>query len=498
MFNKSIFLTLLLICSSTLLFSQRQKYNDEVENKIKQVETNLSSAIVVEGDANWSLVERMKFYHVKGVSIAVIKDYKIEWARGYGWADSSEHRPVATSTLFQAGSISKSLNSLGVLKLVQSGKLNLYSDINDFLKSWKFPYDSLSHGKKITIANLLSHSAGLTQHGFPGYEKGDSIPTLVQILDGKHPSNTFAVRSAFEPSLKFQYSGGGTIISQLIVQDNSNLPYDKFMWENVLKQIGMYSSSYTQPPVKENQNKLATAYYTNGQEVKGKYHIYPEQAAAGLWTTPTDLAKFIIESQLSIQGKSNKVLSQEMTKRWLTPYVDSTLALGVFIETRGGQKYFGHSGQDEGFVGRYWGSFDGGNGVVVMSNTDDISIVNEIINSVASVYSWKDFYTPMVIKNLKVDNAILNSYVGQYQINSQSEGQYNLTPSSIFTISKEGHQLKAQAAGQEMIKIYPVSDVRFFPKTSDTDIKFVKNEKGIVEKLIIHQNGQYFDCKKLK
>jgi CubicO group peptidase (beta-lactamase class C family) len=231
-----------------------------------------------------TLKERINFYHVKGVSIAVIRNYKIEWARGFGWADSAEQRPVTTSTLFQAGSISKSLNAVGVLKLVQDGKLDLYRDINDYLKTWKFPYDSLSHGKKITVANLLSHTAGLNLHGFPGYEKGDPIPSLSQVLDGIKPANTDAVRSSFEPSLRAQYSGGGTTISQMIVQDVSNMRYDEFMWKNVLKPMGMNNSSYTQPPPKENKNKLATGYLADGEEVKGKYHIYPEQAAAGLWT----------------------------------------------------------------------------------------------------------------------------------------------------------------------------------------------------------------------
>src|SRR5450432_3336068 len=211
--NALFFLLPCIVLHSFPLFAQQPKYTDEVEKKIQTVENNLGSWVYVEGEANWSLTDRMKFYHVNGVSIAVIKNYKIEWARGYGWADSAEQRPVTTATLFQAGSISKSLNAVGVLKLMQDGKLNLNTDINEYLRSWKFPYDSISHGKKITIANLLSHTAGLTVHGFPGYSRGDTIPTLLQVLDGKHPANTEAIRSAFEPSLKYQYSGGGTTIS---------------------------------------------------------------------------------------------------------------------------------------------------------------------------------------------------------------------------------------------------------------------------------------------
>jgi CubicO group peptidase (beta-lactamase class C family) len=398
--NNKLSITYLILIIAPLFFGcgpvvneneKEKKYSPEIESKIKEVENNLVLQVRIEGEPNQTLKDRMNFYRVNGVSIAVIKDYKIEWARGYGWADNVEQRRVTTGTLFQAGSISKSLNAVAVLKMAQDKRLNLYADVNDYLTTWKFPYDSLSKSKKITLADLLSHTAGLSVHGFPGYEKGDSIPTLVQVLNGERPANTAAVRSAFEPGLKYEYSGGGTIISQLIVQDITGKPYDEFMWENVLKPMGMKNSFFTQPPSEDKQKLLASGYYKDGKEVKGKYHIYPEQAAAGLWTNPTDLAYYIIETQLALQGKSNKVLSQEMTKLRLTPYIDNSAALGVFIIKKDEQTYFQHTGVDEGFVTQYYGSMEGGNGVVVMTNTDNTAILNEIIKSVATVYGWKGF-----------------------------------------------------------------------------------------------------------
>jgi len=498
-FCLTVLFFLLSALSPSILSAQEKHYSNAVETRIKLVKKNLCAEIQVEGEPNWTLEERMKFYHVHGVSIAVIKNYKIDWARGFGWADSGERRPVKTSTLFQAGSMSKSLNAIGVLKLVQRGKLRLYEDIDKFITTWKFPYDSVSRGKIITIANLLSHTAGLTVHGFPGYEIGHTIPTLQQILDGVPPANTPAVRSAFEPSLKGQYSGGGTIISQLIIQDAAGMFYDKFMQENVLRPLDMAHSFFTQPPPTNKQKRLATGYYADGKEVIGKYHIYPEQAAAGLWTTPTDMAKYIIETQLSLQGKSNKVLSQAMTKLMLIPYKNRTFALGVFIDTIGEQIYFSHGGSDKGFIGRYFGSVDGGNGVVVMTNTDDIPIVNEIINSVAVVYKWKGFYRPfMTLKKKILDDVVLGSYAGQYKNTAKSEGQFNLEPGSIFTITKAGHHLKAQTGNEQAIDIYPETDSVFFPKTSDTDIQFIKDDNGVVCKLIVHQNGKYMESEKIK
>lgn len=366
-----------------LLSLSLNTFAQSVNDKIKILENNLNY---------WDksktkkapLKDRMAFYNANAVSIAVIKDYKIEWVKAYGFADVSEKRIATPETLFQAASISKSINSLGILKLVQEGKLGLDDDVNNYLKTWKFPYDATSNGKKITIANLLSHKAGLSVHGFGGYEKGKELPTTIQILDGLKPSNSSAVRSIFEPSTKFQYSGGGTTISQLILENTTGEKYEDYMLKNVLIPLGMNNSSYNQPPSKDKENLLTTAY-ENGKEVKGKYHIYPEKAAAGLWTNPTDLANYIIETQLSLLGKSNKILSKEMSEKRLENN------FGVFLNDFHGTKYFIHDGKNQGFISVYIGSLEDGNGAVVMTNGSNMKLIYEIVNSIASLNQWKNF-----------------------------------------------------------------------------------------------------------
>lgn len=307
--------------------------NDEsaVNTNIHEVETNLSGWIQTQDSARWTLVERMAFYHINGLSIAVIHDNKIAWAKGYGWADSADQKPVNAKTLFQAASISKSLNAVGLLTLVQDKKLDLNTDINQYLTSWKFPYDSISKNKKINVANLLSHTAGLTVHGFAGYAKKDSLPTIIQVLNGEKPANSAPIRSQAVPGIQSVYSGGGITISQQILTDLTHEPYDQYMWNHVLQPMGMLNSSYTQLPSAKAQPELATGYRATGKEVEGKYHIYPEQAAAGLWTNPTDLANYIIETNLSYNGKSSKLLSQANTKLRLTPYIDTAAALGFLF-----------------------------------------------------------------------------------------------------------------------------------------------------------------------
>ena len=485
---RSFFLLLLIISGSLNL--QAQNKDSKVESLIKQVENSLSPTIIY-GDTipKNNLEARMKELGIKGLSIAVIQDYKIQWAKAYGWADEASGRKVTTETRFQAASISKSLNSLGVLKLVEEKKLDPEADINQYLKKWKFPYDSLSNGKKINTFKLLSHTAGLTVHGFPGYKITDTLPSLPQILDGKKPANTSAVRAAFEPGLKFQYSGGGTTISQLLIEDITGQDYALYMQEKVLKPLGMKNSSYQQPPV--TKAELATGYYAqNGTPVKGNFHIYPEQAAAGLWTTPSDLARYIIECQLAYQGKSKKVLSQAMMQKRMTPYIDSVAALGVFIQKKAGITYFNHNGGNEAFLCTSYGSLENGKGMVIMINGDNYNIIAELTNSIAQVYQWEGFFNPEYKKriNLPSDSAAL--YAGNYKLNKD-----------IITLKLIGTKLVIQQNGQPAEGYETIfSDLNSFSlvEVPGANFKVMRNANGEVHQLELKQGGGTFILPRIK
>jgi CubicO group peptidase (beta-lactamase class C family) len=354
----------------------------------------------------------------------------------------------------------------------------LHADINTYLKSWKFPYDSVSHGKKITLAQLLSHSAGLTVHGFPGYDRKDTIPSLPQVLNGKRPANTPAVRSQFEPGLRFQYSGGGTTISQLIIQDVTKQPYDKFMYDNVLKPTGMSNSFYNQPPLPAKIPLCATGYFQDGTAVPNKFHVYPEQGAAGLWMTPTDLCNYIIETQMALEGRSSRVLNQEMTKLRLTPYNDKSSALGVFIENRDSALYFQHSAGNAGFCGIYYGSMEGGNGVAVFLNTENFALLPEIVNSVASVYNWTNFYKPVVKKVITVPEGILKTYTGIYHFEDQLVHIYK---------KEDGYYMYTSGTDSKM---YFTSDSHFFNMEFASEKDFVTNDLGKVTGYLRTVNGK--------
>ena len=360
------------------------------ETQIKRVEQGLLPSVLIKGDPGWSIADRMKYYKVPGLSIAVIKDFKLDWARAYGVKDVQTNEPVTTETLFQAGSISKSVNATVAMKKVEQGKISLDENINDKLTSWKVPDNEFTAKRKVTLREILSHTAGLTVHGFPGYAVDEKVPTLQQVLDGTPPANTAAVRVDLEPGTKFRYSGGGTTISQLAIMDIEKKPYPEIARETVLAPLGMTNSTYSQPLPDDWRRKVATGYRQNGNEVEGKIHVYPEMAAAGLWTTPTDLAKFAIEMQLSLTDRSNKILKRESVQTMTTGVLED-VGLGFFVEKHDDAIYFGHGGADEGFRAEMLVSRDKGYGVVVMANSDNGQILREVMRGVAHEYAWDKF-----------------------------------------------------------------------------------------------------------
>jgi CubicO group peptidase (beta-lactamase class C family) len=467
---KKLFLFIAIwFCTSGLLFAQTN-YSPETLQKIREVEQNIVGNTIINDNPPSTIAARMAKYNVKGMSIAVIHNYKIEWAKGYGWADEAEKRPVTTETLFEPGSISKSLNAVGILKLAQDKKVDLYTDINTYLTSWQFPYDSLSKGKKITLAQILSHNAGLSTHGFPGHNINGAIPTVFEVLDGKKPAVTPAVRSMFEPDLKFEYSGGGTTISQVLLTDVTKQKYDTWMYENVLKPIGMVNSTYAQPPAKEKQPMCASGYYRDGAPVLNKFRVYPEQAAAGLWMTPTDLCHYIIDMQLAYQGKPSKVLSPEMVQLHLTPYNNGSTAMGTFIDDLNGAKYFQHSAGNDGFCGSFFASLEDGNGLVVFVNSEDWQILSEITSSVAKAYNWKNFYQePQRRKTgqvIDISPRMLKAYEGIY-----------LFDDKWAAIGKKDNDYYFYTDGMP-VKMYYTTPSSFFNEEFRAVKTFIKDKKG--------------------
>lgn len=471
-----------LLVLSQVVFPQ----SSSTQSRQDRVERGLLPPVLIKGEAGWSIQERMKHYKTPGVSVAVINNFKIEWARAYGVKDTETNEPVTTTTLFQAGSISKPVAAMTALKKVEQGKISLDEDINNRLVSWKLPDNEFTAKKKVTLANLLSHTAGLTVHGFPGYPVGSPLPTLAQVLDGAQPANTAPVRVNMEPGTRFRYSGGGTTIAQLALMDIEKKSFPQIARETVLDPLKMTDSTYEQPLPDKVRPKAASGHRPNGSLVDGKIHIYPEMAAAGLWTTPTDLAKFGIEAQLSLQGKSNRVLSKEMMARMTSSFIESHIGLGFFIETKGKATYFGHGGADEGFRAQLLVHKEKGYGAVVMVNSDNGQIINEILRSIAREYEWED-YLPQPLETVSIDPKKLDDYTGRFLVN----------PDRVLTVTRENDRLYGQPTESPKLDLFAVSENVFVRKDAEIRYTFVRDAAGACDRVKIRAGAQEFEAPRI-
>lgn len=336
------------------------------------------------------IAEAMRKYDVPGASVAVFRNFEIEWARGYGLANVDTKQPVDSLTLFQAASISKPVAALVAMRLVQAGRLDLDKDVNTYLTTWKLPGNELTRATPVTLRQILSHTAGLSVHGFKGYEAGVPVPSVVQVLDGQPPANSEAVRVTVAPQTKFEYSGGGYTILQQLLSDATHTPFAELMRKEALDPLGMRFSTYEQPLAGE-AAKFASAGHEKGKVIKGERHTYPEMAAAGLSTTASDLARFGIAVQRARLGQGGSLLSRENALLMTTP-VPLPEAFGLGLETfppkEKEQKYFGHTGGNAGYRTWLLASKEGGNGVVVLTNGDEWKAVKEIADAVREVYGF--------------------------------------------------------------------------------------------------------------
>ena len=456
------------------------KLRNDTQQRVERVEACLPPPVTVKGDPPECrpLAKRMAELHVPGVSIAVVHKGAIEWARGYG-ATKLGGTPVTSQTIFQAGSISKPLAAMAALHLVQEGKLSLDTDINAALTTWKVPASPVAAGATVTMRQLLTHTAGFTVHGFPGYAVDAPVPTLVQVLNGESPANTPAIRLESIPGSKWNYSGGGFTVMQQLVLDVAKGTFPRLLHDMVLGPIGMTHSTYEQPLPSELRAAAATPYNSNEVPIGGGPHTYPEMAAAGLWTNPSDLARYLIEIQQSLQGRANHVLSQKLTEQMLTAG-KGNWGLGVQVGGSASNPYFSHGGVNAGYESLFVAYERNGDGAVVMTNAQGGSrLASEVMSSIAAAYEWPDF-RPAVRTAIKVDRMVLARYVGNYE----------LTPAFSIKFTLDGDQLMTEVTNQPKLPIYPESETKFFLRVVDAEVEFFSDGKGRVSYLLLHQNGQ--------
>ncbi|MEL7312910.1 MAG: serine hydrolase domain-containing protein [Pseudomonadota bacterium] len=391
------------------------KTSSASEAKATEVLSSLAPPILLAGEArpNWTIEERMAHYRVPGVSVAVILDGKIAWAKAFGYADAAEQIPVTGETLFQAASISKPVTALAALQLVDAGLIDLDTPVNEYLTRWQIPSNVFTQEVPVTLRHLLSHTGGLTVHGFPGYPEGDPLPTAIEVLNGASPANTNAVVVDQFPGLVHRYSGGGYTIAQVMLEDVSGESFEELLDWLVLKPANMSVSSFRQPLPVLKAPIASAAHDAEGNKVDGHSHRYPELAAAGLWTTPTDLANLAI----AIANGGNdgeQMLSEQMLVEMMTPLGGSDYGLGFGVHQYGDQQVLSHTGGNHGFRAVFSFHPEGNYGVAIMTNSDrGDSVARELQSALAETYGWPAGASE-IRDTADLSEAELGRFVGRY------------------------------------------------------------------------------------
>lgn len=451
-----------------------QKSPAGVLNEIRAVETGLIPGIQIKGEPEkrYSLEERMAFYDVPGLSIAVVRNGKLHWAKGYGTANTTTGKKVDVHTLFQAGSISKPVAALGALRLVQEGKVDLDADINTYLKTWKVPESALTKTEKVTLRRLLTHTAGLTVHGFPGYTHKDTFPAIETVLNGK--GNTPAIFVDVIPGTLWRYSGGGYTVMEKMVEDLTGLPLEDYLAKKVLRPLKMKRSTYAQPLPEKWHDNASAAYHGDGGIVDGLWHNYPEQAAAGLWTTPSDLAKYCIEIQQALAGKSQKVLNRETAQKMVTKDKNDW-GLGPSLRWDADSLIFQHGGKNEGFTNNMLAFARRGDALIVMTSADRGGpLISEITRAISKLYGW-NISNPREIEVITLSEEELKEFAGKYKYSEQVPGIGDY----FVEVKVENNGLLVfDPNNNETDHLKPVEKTKFIDIIGGNPVEFKKNFGG--------------------
>jgi CubicO group peptidase (beta-lactamase class C family) len=450
----------------------------DAEARIARVLAGLRPAIEVKGDppVRWTLAERMAFYKIPGVSVAVVDGGKIAWARGFGVKAAGGHDPVTPDTLFQAASISKPFAALATMRLVEDGRLDLDADVNHRLQAWKVPESELTKSEKVTLRRIMSHTSGLSVHGFLGFAAGEPLPTLPQILDGKPPAKNPPVRVEAVPGKRSSYSGGGVTVMQLLVGEVTGEPYDELLRRTVLAPLGMTQSTFAQPLPAALAPQAAAAHDAGGKPLPGRWHTYPMLAAAGLWTTPTDLARMIVALQDTYAGRAQPVVRQRTLREMLT-VVRPPFGLGFGVDGSGQDLRFSHNGGNDGYRGTFLGYAERGKGLAILVNSDNAELQFEIQRAIATEYGWPDTFAKEIAP-VPLSAEQIAAFVGSYRLVE--------APGVTVTLSAEGGNIYYQESGDaERIRLLPTADGTLVPLRGSVDVRPVPEKSGPVQKLLL-------------
>ena len=430
-----------------------------------QIENALRRTVPIAGaeGQRFEIRDRMAHYRVPGVSIAVIENCRIVDTRGFGlksWGGDA----VTPDTLFQAGSISKSVTAIGALRLAERNILSLDDDVRRYTASWH--YDGAKGA--VTLRQLLGHTAGTNVPGMKGYEPGALLPTLSQMLAGEAPANTPPVKVDGQPGARWSYSGGGYVVIQSAMSEALDKSFAALMRDLVLTPLKMNASGFEQPLPEERVRTAAQGTAPDGSQLPGKWRAYPEMGAAGLWTTPSDLARFAISLARSARGEKGAILGKPTAAQLMTRG-PGNWGLGVDLGTPGEPRKISHTGKTIGYTSMFLIYPESCQGAVIMTNGYDGGwLINEIMRAIGDLYHWPEQKRPLAQTTVPLTREIAERFIGTYRLKD--------FPSERFTISRgtDGtlHWARDGHVGRSLL---PASSGRLFSPDSVMTIEAIES-----------------------
>lgn len=356
-------------------------------------------------DIDTQLKIAMKAYQVPVVGYAIIDNYTITSAQTIS---INPKLSVSNNTLFQAASISKSMTAYAALFLADHHRLGLDSPAINYLKHWKIPPSQHTKNKPVLIKNLMDMTSGLSVSGFAGYTKDQALPSAIDLLNGKDPANNARIEVTSTPGRHYFYSGGAFQVLQQVITDVSNEDFSNFMNKTILKKIGMHNSLYQYPLINTQLRKRVVPAFKgwSGQQVDGGWKRYACAGAGGMWSTPSDLAKFALNITASYLGKKPGLISKNIARQMLTRQKNTDFGLGVVVSGSGDNLYFWKAGHNYGYHSLLIMFPNQGKGVAIMTNSETGNIVIDyLVALIARKQAWP-YYFPFFDELINIPNTV--------------------------------------------------------------------------------------------
>jgi CubicO group peptidase (beta-lactamase class C family) len=433
----------------------------------------------------YSLTDRMTHYGVPGVSVAVMERGQMVWTHGYGVRTVGQPEAVTADTRFQAASISKLVTATVALRLVDAGQLTLDADVQPLLKDWQLPRSDPEPRGPVTVRQLLQHTAGIGTRGFVGYPADQPVPTALEVLNGSKPANSPAVRVMQTPGQAANYSGGGYQVLQQVLTNVSRQPFPALARQQVFDPLQLAQTDFTQPLARTTTG--VASGHDQGQVLPGRWFTYPELAAAGLWSTPRELATLLLAVRSAAQG-TDGFLRPATARALLTsatlPNGQATgHGLGAEIDGTGPTLRFGHAGGTVGYRCVSVLFQEAGCGAVVMTNGNaGDALAGELLRSIAAEYGWPGTdFQPRVRATVRKTPVELAAYAGEYGI----EG--NGIP---VTVRVDGAGLRVETKFKAPLPLLPAGAEVFFATSQARELHFERAASGAVVAAKVVQDGQ--------